>query len=78
MTGITARERAAAQAYIRLLETTQAVFSDPALTPLAGVILTPSMTDADTALRAAGLTGNEARLLDLVTSLRSTPVARTP
>ncbi|HEY9373708.1 hypothetical protein, partial [Streptomyces sp.] len=77
MTGITARERAAAQAYIRLLETTQAVFSDPSLTPLAAAILTPTMTDADTALHAAGLTGNEARLLDLVTALRGMPVART-
>ncbi|MFG2331669.1 hypothetical protein ACGFMM_18785 [Streptomyces sp. NPDC048604] len=76
MTGITARERAAAQAYIRLLETTQAVFSDPSLTPLAAAILTPPMTDADTALRAAGLTGNEARLLTLVSTLRGTPVTQ--
>ncbi|MER5884986.1 hypothetical protein ABT160_14260 [Streptomyces sp. NPDC001941] len=76
MTGITAPERAAAQAYARLLESTQAVLSDPALAPLAGALLTPPMAEADEALRAAGLSGNEERLLHLVAALRAPAGAR--
>ncbi|MCX4986369.1 hypothetical protein [Streptomyces sp. NBC_00572] len=72
-TTITASERAAAQAYLRLLESTQAVLTDPQLAPYAGVMLTHPMAEADEALRAAGLAGNEARLLSLVSSLRSSP-----
>ncbi|ORT56010.1 hypothetical protein BKD26_30100 [Streptomyces sp. CB03238] len=64
-------ERAAAQAYIRLMEAAQAVLSDPELAPMAGVYLSSPMAEADEALRSAGLTGNEARLLRLVTALRS-------
>ncbi|MFG3496593.1 hypothetical protein [Streptomyces sp. NPDC047928] len=71
-TTLTARERAAAQAYIRLVETAQAVMSDPALAPLAGAYLSSSMAEADEALRRAGLTGNEARLLRMVSVLRPT------
>ncbi|MFF3837744.1 hypothetical protein [Streptomyces sp. NPDC001930] len=72
-TTITASERAAAQAYLRLLESTQAVLTDPQLAPYAGVMLTHPMAEADEALRAAGLVGNEARLLRLVSSLRVSP-----
>ncbi|MCB8905092.1 MULTISPECIES: hypothetical protein [unclassified Streptomyces] len=72
-TTITANERAAAQAYLRLLESTQAVLTDPQLAPYAGVMLTHPMAEADEALRAAGLVGNEARLLRLVSSLRTSP-----
>ncbi|MFC9794666.1 hypothetical protein ACFVJI_18660 [Streptomyces sp. NPDC127584] len=72
-TTITASERAAAQAYLRLLESTQAVLTDPQLAPYAGVMLTHPMAEADEALRAAGLVGNEARLLRLVSSLRTSP-----
>ncbi|MET9802240.1 hypothetical protein [Streptomyces sp. NPDC006368] len=72
-TTLNQRERAAAQAYIRLVETAQAVFTDPVLAPLAGVYLSSSMAEADEALRRAGLTGNEARLLRLVSALRTTP-----
>ncbi|MFK3735287.1 hypothetical protein ACI2LJ_34060 [Streptomyces sp. NPDC088090] len=74
MTTITATERAAAQAYLRLLESTQAVLTDPRLAPYAGVMLTNPMAEADEALRAAGLAGNEDRLLRLVSTLRASPV----
>ncbi|OKK03606.1 hypothetical protein AMK26_19310 [Streptomyces sp. CB03234] len=70
-TTLTTQERAAAQAYIRLMETAQAVLSDPELAPMAGVYLSSPMAEADEALGRAGLTGNEARLLRLVTALRS-------
>ncbi|MFF9345121.1 MULTISPECIES: hypothetical protein [unclassified Streptomyces] len=73
MTTITATERAAAQAYLRLLESTQAVLTDPGLAPYAGVMLTNPMAEADEALRAAGLAGNEDRLLRLVSTLRACP-----
>ncbi|MFF5503603.1 hypothetical protein ACF1E9_17010 [Streptomyces roseolus] len=75
MTTITATERAAAQAYLRLLESTQAVMTDPRLAPYAGVMLTNPMAEADEALRAAGLAGNEDRLLRLVSTLRASPAA---
>ncbi|MFF4870587.1 hypothetical protein ACWDUX_14265 [Streptomyces sp. NPDC003444] len=71
MTTITADERAAAQAYLRLLESTRAVLEDPRLAPYAGAMLTRPMAEADEALRAAGLAGNEDRLLRVVSSLRS-------
>ncbi|MEV4949042.1 hypothetical protein [Streptomyces sp. NPDC053755] len=73
MTTITARERAAAQAYLRLLESTQAVLTDPHLAPYAGAMLTHPMAEADAALRAAGFSGNEAHLLHLVSALRTSP-----
>ncbi|MFI8962821.1 hypothetical protein ACIGO8_11935 [Streptomyces sp. NPDC053493] len=75
MTTVTSRERAAAQAYLRLLESTQAVLSDPRLEPYAAAMLTHPMAEADAALRAAGLSGNEARLLRLVAALRASPAA---
>ncbi|GGU39453.1 hypothetical protein [Streptomyces lavendofoliae] len=70
-TTLTMSERAAVQAYIRLLEATQAVLTDPELAPMAGVYLSSPMAEADEALRRAGLTGNEARLLRMVSALRS-------
>ncbi|MFF8289495.1 hypothetical protein ACF068_09760 [Streptomyces sp. NPDC016309] len=70
-TTLTLRERAAAQAYLRLMETARAVLGDPELAPMAGVYLSSPMAEADEALRRAGLTGNEARLLRLVSALRS-------
>ncbi|GHA86671.1 hypothetical protein ACIQRS_21250 [Streptomyces termitum] len=73
MTTISATERAAAQAYLRLLESTQAVLTDPGLAPYAGMMLTSPMAEADEALRAAGLAGNEDRLLRLVSALRTPP-----
>ncbi|MGW6566735.1 hypothetical protein [Streptomyces sp. NPDC054975] len=73
MTTISAPERAAAQAYLRLLESTQAVLTDPHLVPYAAAMLTHPMAEADEALRAAGLSGNEARLLHVVSALRACP-----
>ncbi|MET9378342.1 hypothetical protein ABZX98_30130 [Streptomyces sp. NPDC002992] len=73
MTTITARERAAAQAYLRLLESTQAVLTDPHLVPYAAAMLTHPMAEADEALRAAGFSGNEAHLLHVVSALRASP-----
>ncbi|MEU9981901.1 hypothetical protein [Streptomyces sp. NPDC050856] len=70
-TTLTTDERAAAQAYVRLVETAQAVLTDPALAPLAAAYLSSPMAEADRALRAAGLSGNEARLLRLVSALRA-------
>ncbi|MEU7023004.1 hypothetical protein AB0C52_35595 [Streptomyces sp. NPDC048717] len=69
-TTISGRERAAAQAYLRLLESTRAVLSDPRLEPYAAAMLTHPMAEADAALREAGLSGNEERLLGLVAALR--------
>ncbi|MGW0121196.1 hypothetical protein [Streptomyces sp. NPDC003327] len=71
----TATERAAAQAYLRLLESTQAVLTDPSLAPYAAAMLANPMAEADEALRAAGLSGNEDRLLRLVSSLRASPAS---
>ncbi|MER8234990.1 hypothetical protein [Streptomyces sp. NPDC094049] len=73
MTTTTAPERAAAQAYLRLLQSTRAVLDDPRLAPRAGEMLTRPMAEVDEALRAAGLEGNEDRLLRLVSSLRTLP-----
>ncbi|MER8047744.1 hypothetical protein [Streptomyces sp. NPDC094032] len=73
MTTITGRERAAAQAYLRLLESTQAVLADPRLEPYAAAMLTHPMAEADAALREAGFSGNEAHLLHLVAALRASP-----
>ncbi|RST19262.1 hypothetical protein E2C00_02775 [Streptomyces sp. WAC05374] len=75
---LTEHERAAAQAYVRLMETARAVLTDPALAPMAGVYLASPMAEADQALRRAGLTGNEARLLRLVSALRSPDGAGPP
>lgn len=62
-------ELAAAQAYVRLLQTTRAVLADPERAPLAVPLLTVPMTEADDALRAVGLAGNEADFFRLLTAL---------
>lgn len=74
----TAPERAAAQAYLRLVETARAVPADPGLAPLAGMYLASPMAEADEALRRAGLSGNEARLLRLAAGLREGAVPGVP
>ncbi|MEE1754738.1 hypothetical protein [Streptomyces sp. SP18CS02] len=71
VTTLTLHERAAAQAYIRLVETAQAVLTDPVLAPMAGAYLSSSMAEADEALRSAGLSGNEAELMRWVAALRA-------
>ncbi|MCP9960053.1 hypothetical protein [Streptomyces sudanensis] len=71
-------ERAAAQAYLRLVETARAVLSDPGLTPVAGAYLASPMAEADEALRRAGLSGNEAWLLRLAAGPREDAVPGLP
>ncbi|MGC5342030.1 hypothetical protein ACPXCE_03900 [Streptomyces sp. DT24] len=63
-------ELAAAQAYIRLLETARAALVDPDDAPLYLPLLASPIAEADGALRRAGLSGNEARFFDLVRTLR--------
>ncbi|GAA3379290.1 hypothetical protein GCM10020367_62230 [Streptomyces sannanensis] len=71
MTGMTDRERAAAQAYVRLLETARAVLTQgPGNAPAMVPLLAAPMADADEALQAAGLAGNEAGYFRLVARLR--------
>ncbi|MFF8846573.1 hypothetical protein ACF08N_28305 [Streptomyces sp. NPDC015127] len=64
-------ELAAAQAYVRLLQTTRAVLADPHRAPMALPVLSAPMTEADEALSAAGLAGNEAGFFRLVADLHT-------
>lgn len=59
-------ELAAAQAYVRLLQTTRAVLADPQQRVLTLPLLTAPIAEADEALRAIGLAGNEADFFRLV------------
>ncbi|MFF3322627.1 hypothetical protein [Streptomyces sp. NPDC002889] len=68
-------ELTAAQAYVRLLQTTRAVLSDPQRAPLALSLLAGPIAEADEALRASGLAGNEVHFFRLVTALH--PADRT-
>ncbi|MGW0855581.1 hypothetical protein [Streptomyces sp. NPDC002690] len=63
-------ELAAAQAYVRLLEATRAVLTEPQDAPSCLPLLTAPMEEADRALRDADLAGNEERLFALVRALR--------
>ncbi|WP_299538141.1 hypothetical protein [uncultured Streptomyces sp.] len=70
-------ERAAAQAYVRLLEASRAVLSDPADgRPPHLLLLNAPMREADSALDEAGLAGNEARFFALVRALRPSLTGR--
>ncbi|WP_327111715.1 hypothetical protein OG206_02550 [Streptomyces sp. NBC_01341] len=62
-------ERAAAQAYIRLLAATRAALADPADGPLYMPLLASPIQEADEALHSAGLAGNEGRFFALVREL---------
>ncbi|MDH2390201.1 hypothetical protein QCN29_15660 [Streptomyces sp. HNM0663] len=68
-------ELAAVQAYVRLLRTARAVLADPRRSPSAVPLLSAPLAEADEALRAAGLAGNEAEFLRLVAA-RSGPSRR--
>lgn len=68
---MTHRELAAAQAYVRLLQTTRAVLSGPSPTPVALPLLAGPIAEADTALDELGMAGNEAAFFQLVTSIQS-------
>ncbi|MFF2527103.1 hypothetical protein [Streptomyces liangshanensis] len=59
-------DRTAAQAYLRLLAAVRAVLDDPSRAPLAVPLLAAPIAEADEALDAAGLAGNEREFLDLV------------
>ncbi|WP_320782873.1 hypothetical protein [Streptomyces sp. CRN 30] len=64
---LTDRERAAVQAYLRLLHTVRAAF-DTAAGPAAPVVPPSVLAEAERALREAGLTGNEEALFRLLAS----------
>lgn len=59
-------ELAAAQAYVRLLQTTRAVLADPEQSDVALPLLSAPIAEADEALRALGLSGNEAEFFRLI------------
>ncbi|MFV0132656.1 hypothetical protein ACLGIH_05305 [Streptomyces sp. HMX87] len=68
---LTDRERAAVQAYLRLLHTVRAAFDTAAGPPDAHrpAVVPPSvLAEAEQALAAAGLAGNEAEFFRLLTS----------
>ncbi|WP_351222267.1 hypothetical protein [Streptomyces sp. NPDC002133] len=73
---MTYRERAAAQAYLRLLGAVRAALATPPGAAPPPLVLTAPMAEADQALAAAGFAGNEAELFDLVTELHSAGVTR--
>ncbi|MFF1479153.1 hypothetical protein ACFVYD_16595 [Streptomyces sp. NPDC058301] len=75
---MTEPERTAAKAYVRLLQTAQAVLADPATAPRALALLAGPMAEAEESLRAAGLAGNEARLFALVEDLQTDTCASGP
>ncbi|GAA1915094.1 hypothetical protein GCM10009837_45000 [Streptomyces durmitorensis] len=68
MTGTPTPELAAAQACLRLLHTARAALSGPSPAAAASLLAGP-MAEADEALRRAGLTGNEAELLNRIYDL---------
>ncbi|MEU3183456.1 hypothetical protein ABZ707_04480 [Streptomyces sp. NPDC006923] len=66
MTTTMPSERAAARAYLRLLAAARAVLDDPRRRPSAAPLLAAPLAEADEALLAAGLAGNEREFLRLV------------
>lgn len=69
---MTDNELAAAQAYVRLLQTTRAVLADTAAPALSLPLLTAPIAEADEALHALGMAGNEADFFRLVSRLQPT------
>ncbi|CAL9642954.1 hypothetical protein SUDANB176_06395 [Streptomyces sp. enrichment culture] len=66
---LTDRERAAVQAYLRLLHTVRAAFdtqSGPADAPRPSVVPPSVLAEAEAALARAGLTGNEEEFFRMV------------
>ncbi|MFE4646502.1 hypothetical protein [Streptomyces sp. NPDC056730] len=59
-------ECTAARAYLRLLSAVRAVLDDPSRASLAAPLLAAPIAEADEALTAAGLAGNEREFLHLV------------
>ena len=77
MTGTTSEELLAAQACLRLLHTARAALSGACeVSPAAAAtLLAGPIAEADDALRRAGLTGNEAALIDRIYDLSPHPPA---
>ncbi|MFJ2609081.1 hypothetical protein ACIQOU_26495 [Streptomyces sp. NPDC091279] len=70
---LTDRERAAVQAYLRLLHTVRAAFdapSDPGRPPLVPPAV---LAEAEQALAEAGLTGHEEKFFTLLTTWHTSP-----
>ncbi|TQK50661.1 hypothetical protein FBY35_1001 [Streptomyces sp. SLBN-118] len=67
---MTESELAAAQAYVRLLQTIRAVLSETEQPLLTLPLLTAPIAEADEALDALGMAGNEAEFFHLVTRLQ--------
>ncbi|MEU5404146.1 hypothetical protein ABZ348_33230 [Streptomyces sp. NPDC005963] len=67
---MTHRELAAAQAYLRLLQTTRAVLDGPSHPPMALPFLAGPIAEADEALGELGMAGNEAAFFRLVADLQ--------
>ncbi|MFI6284069.1 hypothetical protein ACIBCM_04790 [Streptomyces sp. NPDC051018] len=63
-------ELAAAQAYVRLLSATRAVLDDSRRPLTAPPLLTAPIAEADQALDALGMAGNEAEFFRLVARLQ--------
>ncbi len=65
---LTDRERAAVQAYLRLTRTVRAAFDGPPDGGRPPVVPTAALAEAERALAAAGLAGNEERFFRLLRS----------
>ncbi|MGH4030260.1 hypothetical protein ACQB60_15115 [Actinomycetota bacterium Odt1-20B] len=80
MNGLTPPQHAAAQAYVRLLQSVRAALADPEHAARALPLLNAPMAEADEALHRAGLAGNERHLLDLIYELpcRELPIHELP
>ncbi|WP_407563085.1 hypothetical protein [Streptomyces sp. 184] len=70
-------EVTAAQAYRRLVRSAQAALAEPGGHGLAAAVLAGPLADADRALAAAGLAGNESRFFAVVRGVTSLPTAAT-
>ncbi|WP_458246563.1 hypothetical protein [Streptomyces sp. MAI_2237] len=65
---LTDRERTAVQAYLRLLHTVRAAFDGPRGEVRPSVVPPSVLAEAEQALAAAGLTGNEEEFFRLLQS----------
>ncbi|MDX2603845.1 hypothetical protein PV379_20620 [Streptomyces caniscabiei] len=65
---LTDRERAAVQAYLRLLGTVRAAFDGPLESRRPPVVPPAALAEAEQALAAAGLSGNEEEFFELLRS----------
>lgn len=70
-------EVTAAQAYRRLVRSAQAALAEPGGPGLAAAVLAGPLADADRALAAAGLAGNEPRFFAVVRAAATLPAAAT-